>query len=313
MNALLDRTVPRLPGARSIAIALAVLALAACGDDAAAPAISPVVAQRIAVTSELGSQESELIASIYAQALENAGFRVARKNPSGDRDALYDAVSNGTVQLVPQYTGELLASVLERTGSGPVKGDGPVQQQAAIASLLPANLKVGSSTLALHNDVVACSSAATKEHSLTTLASLATVADQITIGAPAGFETSTPLGLARLEEIYGAKFAAYVPLTPEQMDDAVKNGDVDCIAVSSVSPTIAAQGMTILDDILFAVPSQAVIPLLAADAATPEVLAVIDALSLRLTTVALNQMMSEISTNGTSPDLVAKAFLQSAG
>ena len=174
-------------------------------------------------------------------------------------------------------------------------------------------MTVSSSSLAVHNDVVACSKAAVAAHTLTSLTSLGPVADQLTIGAPAGFETSTPLGLARLDEVYGAKFKAYVPLTVDQMDDAVKNGQVDCIATSSLTPTITTQNMTIMEDDLFMVPTEAVIPLLSKAIATPEVLSAVDAITVKLTTVALNQMMNEIVANGTSPDLVAKAFLQSLG
>ena len=62
-------------------------------------------------TIVVGSQayySNEIIAEIYAQALENAGFEVERKFQIGQRDAYIPALESGEVDLFPEYTGNLL-------------------------------------------------------------------------------------------------------------------------------------------------------------------------------------------------------------
>jgi osmoprotectant transport system substrate-binding protein len=62
-------------------------------------------------TIVIGSQayySNEIIAEIYAQALENAGFTVERKFQLGQRDIYIPSLEDGSVQLIPEYTGNLL-------------------------------------------------------------------------------------------------------------------------------------------------------------------------------------------------------------
>ena len=55
--------------------------------------------------------ESELLAQIYGQALEAAGFDVTYELGIGAREAYLGAVEGGEVGLVPEYTGSLLAFI----------------------------------------------------------------------------------------------------------------------------------------------------------------------------------------------------------
>ena len=62
-------------------------------------------------TIVVGSQayySNEIIAEIYAQALENAGYTVERNFQIGQRDAYLPALESGEVDLFPEYTGNLL-------------------------------------------------------------------------------------------------------------------------------------------------------------------------------------------------------------
>lgn len=305
-------------------VAASLALLAACSDGDSSPPTTPFVPQKITVTSVLGSIESELLSSIYAQALERAGFRVARRNAM-EEQAAFQAVADGDVQVLPTTTDVLLA-YLDRTGvppatvpvdTGPVDTgpdstpsapSGPVEE---ILLRLPANLAIGAPAPASQHPVIACSGEAVTEHRLSSYTSLALAAGDITIGAAEGFETSEPLGLATWEATYRTQFAEYVAIDPDEFDTAVKEGTVDCLAVDSLDPVITSQAMTILDDDQRLVPTEPVVPLLAAAAAGSDVLGVVDAVSGRLTTALLNQMLNQIVEVGLSPDVVAKAFLDS--
>src|SRR5690606_18470570 len=105
---------------RLAALAAAALLLAACGsgDPLAEPGPTTDGATASgegtdgpAGTVVVGSQayySNEIVAEIYAQVLEDAGFDVERQFQIGQRDVYLAAMENGEVQLLPEYTGNLL-------------------------------------------------------------------------------------------------------------------------------------------------------------------------------------------------------------
>jgi len=88
---------------------LGALTLAACGsDDSGTTQDTTPATPTINVIAGSGTVE-QVVAEIYAQALEDAGFRVGRKDPVADVDAAYDAVVGGRAQLTVVHSGQLLA------------------------------------------------------------------------------------------------------------------------------------------------------------------------------------------------------------
>ena len=52
--------------------------------------------------------ENQIVAEMYAQVLEQAGYTVKRQTDLGARDILYPAVKKGQIDLAPEYLGSLL-------------------------------------------------------------------------------------------------------------------------------------------------------------------------------------------------------------
>ena len=296
---------------RALTALVAMAALAACGSDksSSTPA-APLVAQKITVTFDVTSTENELLASIYGQALENAGFRIARRNAMPDRLSMFQAVTNNEVQLVIEHTDDLLTLAYEQNGGQKSTSVGGAQQRAELQTALPPTVVVTTPSPAVRNEIIACTASANAEFPVATLSALAGIADTLTLGAAEGFDTATPLGAAALTEAYGLAFKAVVPLVAADAGKALDDKTVDCIVTDSLNPIVAEKSLTILDDDKFLVTVNAVIPLMTAAAAGGDVVAVLDAVSARLSTTALNQMLSEMAASGTSADVVAKAFLQ---
>lgn len=338
-------------------IALATIA-AACGSDDSAGTTTIALPQTVIVTHVDGDPTSQLMGALYAQALENAGLRVIRKDPIGDRTVYYQALQDGTVEVVPELTGDLLA-YLHSIGAtpqtpttttasttttipgetiAPLPSDEPTttattttvdtgptttttlpanprtvtDQATVIRALLPFELSISEPSSAEVKQVIACSQAATEAHTLGTITDLGTVADQITLGGPAGFETSTPLGLGTLADSYHANFKQFVPLTDDQVADAVKNGTVDCVVTSSVNPVIAAQTMTVLLDDKALVDPNAIMALVNAKAGTATVLQALNGVDSKLTQADLTTMLGEMANNKQSPDYLASVYLSTS-
>src|SRR5918996_5654328 len=63
--------------------------------------------------------ESELLAEIYARALERRGFKVKRMFRLGPREVVQPALSTGLLEFIPEYSGTAL-QFLSLGGSKPV-------------------------------------------------------------------------------------------------------------------------------------------------------------------------------------------------
>ncbi len=81
-----------------------------------------------------GFYEAQLMAEIYAQALEANGYTVERKLGIGPRDTVQPAIENGEFDLEPEYIGSLLTFL-----GGEAAGD----PEETFASLQTALAEVG--------------------------------------------------------------------------------------------------------------------------------------------------------------------------
>src|SRR3990170_619890 len=112
---------------RRLALGAALLALvvSACssGEGSGSPAASAPAAraaadgERSSGIGSAGFYEAQLMAEIYAQALEVNGYTVERKLGIGPRDTTQPAIESGEIDLQPEYIGSLL-TFLRGTASG---------------------------------------------------------------------------------------------------------------------------------------------------------------------------------------------------
>jgi len=90
---------------------LSTLALAACKSDSSSPTAS-APSQTVTVVG-VDTTESRVVTEIYAQALEKAGFRVARRNAVADLAAGYGALTGGAADLFVTHTDDLLTYLVQ--------------------------------------------------------------------------------------------------------------------------------------------------------------------------------------------------------
>lgn len=306
-------------------VTVAGLALAACGgDDAADTTSTPATTEAPATeapgaveTIRVGSAnfpESQLLAEIYAQALEADGIQVARQLNIGSREAYFGAIERGEIDLLPEYTNSLLSFVLRRADPDATPTATNIDEQvAALGEALPSSLQVLEPSTAEDKDVIVCRSDVADEFGLTNLSELAAVADRITLGAPPEFETRSPFGLVGFRDLLGAEFAEFVPLGIGEVADALKGGAIDCGNLFSTMSVISTEGFVALDDDQGLVPNEAVLPLIRVDAASEQVVVVLNTVSATLTTDTLKALMVEVEANAVDPAKVAADYLAAEG
>lgn len=99
-------------------IVAAGLLAGACGGDSDGTDFTIPPTPRIVVTSVAGDPESELLAAIYGRALEDAGFRVVRRDPIElDRDGYAAELEAGSIHLIPEWSADLLGWLYDRDSS----------------------------------------------------------------------------------------------------------------------------------------------------------------------------------------------------
>jgi len=131
----------------------------------------------------VGSQDyysNEILAEVYAQALEGSGFTVERQLRIGQREVYMPELESGSIDVFPEYTGNLL-QYFDKDASA--RADAEVYQ--ALGGALPKGLRVLDEAPATDQDSYVVTTAFASEHSLSSIGDLAN-AGQITLGGNSG-------------------------------------------------------------------------------------------------------------------------------
>ena len=199
----------------AVAFAVAV-ALAGCtsGDPLDTPAESGTAAAGDTIV--VGSQSyysNEIVAEIYAQALEANGFTVDRSFNSGQRDAYMPEIEKGNITLFPEYTGNLLQYLDPEATARESE-----EVYAALEAALPDGLQVLDQAEASDQDSYTVTQEFAQEYELESIADLAGVEEQLTLGGPPEL-ADRPYGPKGLADTYGVdvEFSATGDTTVEDL------------------------------------------------------------------------------------------------
>ena len=193
---------------RTLALGAALLALviSACspgGGEGTDGAESPAADLPDITIASAGFWESAVVAEIYAQALEGAGFTVERQLELGARDVTHPGLIDGQIDLMPEYVGGYLAVTY---GGEPTSDlDATLEE---LRGLLEADGLVAlDPTPGTDADGFAVRQETADEFSLATLSDLAEVAGDLTWGVAPECGENPNCGIG-LEEVYGIDFAS---------------------------------------------------------------------------------------------------------
>ncbi len=303
---------------RTTKIALAALAtaamlgLAACGSNSGNNPLSEPTSAGKSGTLTVGSAnfpESELLMDIYAQALQAKGLKVSTKPNIGSREVYLPALKDGSIDLVPEYTGVLL----QYFDKNATVGDAETTYKALKAAL-PADLVVLDKSAAEDKDAVVVTKATADKDHLTSLADLAPYAKDMTLGGPPEWKTRET-GVPGLAKLYGLHFASFKPLDAggPLTVQALKNGQIQAGNLFTTDPNIPANNFVVLDDPKNLFGSQNVVPLIRKSALNDTISGALNAVSAKLDTSTLAGLVKQVVIDKKDPSAVAKEFLSSSG
>src|SRR5690606_29564162 len=255
----------------------AALALSGCASGDPLGSGSSTPGDGASDTIVIGSQayySNEIIAEIYAQALENAGFTVERNFNIGQRDAYIPAIESGSIDLFPEYTGNLLQFYAPDT-TATASDDVYAELQGA----LPDGLTVLDQSPATDQDSYNVTKAFADQYGLESIGDLASVDVPVVLGGAPELE-QRPYGPSGLQDTYGVtvQFQATGDTTVEDL----VAGTINLADVYSADPRIQTDDLVTLDDPEGLFLASNVVPLVNVDIAD-EIADVINAVSAKLT------------------------------
>ena len=294
---------------RTAIAGVAVLGLAGCGgggdqlgSDNAGSSPAPSKVSSITVGSADFS-ESQLIAEIYGQALAAKGIEVKKKPNIGNRETYMAAIKDGSVDLVPEYTGAALAYFDKN--STETSEDGAYD---ALKKAVSPGLEVLDKSPAADEDTIVVTKATADKYSLKSLGDLK--GKNLVAGGSSEFKVRSA-GLKGLKEKYGVEFKEYKtldaggPLSIKALED----NQIQVTNLFTTQAVIKDQGLVQLDDPEKILPPNNIVPLIRTDHKSDDVASALNAVSAKLTTEALTEMVKRIDVGKESPNAVAKDWL----
>jgi osmoprotectant transport system substrate-binding protein len=309
----MHRTRSRFRGFAIVAALMAsILVLAACGSDSKSDDKGEGGKAGTVVVGSKNFPESQLIASMYVQVLEKAGYTVKQKFNIGSTELAYAALKSGDIDVYPEYAATALEYVNKGAGeatSDPEATTKKLNERAAadgIVALTPSS--------AQDQNAFVVTKATAEKYDIKNLSDLAKVSKDLVLGGPPECETR-PFCAAGLKSKYGIEFKEVRaldvggPVTVKALED----GTIQVGLLFSSDGTIKTKGFVVLDDDKKLQAADNVVALVKKSVDKPALRKALDQVDAALTTTDLIDMNQEMNDQKSDPADVAKKFLQDKG
>jgi osmoprotectant transport system substrate-binding protein len=280
------------------------LLLSACASPAAPQA-----------TIRVGSKdftEEFILGEMYAQLLENAGFKVERKLNLGGTPVAQQALVNNQIDLYPEYTGTALLTVLKL----PTQSD-PTAVYNAVKDGYKKQFNLAWLDQSPMNDTqaLAMTQAGSDKFGIKTFSDMVAKASQLVmVGAPEFQERED--GLPGLKKAYGDfTLKGFKAVDPGLRYQALTSGAADVVVAFSTDGQISADKLVLLQDDKHLYPPYHVAPVVRQQTldANPKVADVLNALAPKITDSAMSTLNYEVDGKKREPKDVAHDFLVQQG
>lgn len=307
-----------LRAALALLVPLALFA-AACGDDedeagsttgGCAESSAPDGAPEVTIGAQ-DFGESAILAEIYSQCLEAAGYTVSIQELGGFRDLELAAFEAGDINFAPEYA----ASMLEALNGDESEATSDAAETTDLLNgyLADMDLVAFEPSEAVDTNAFVMTSARAEELGVTAISDLADAGD-LTLGAPADCETN-PFCLPGLERVYGIDLGgAFTALEPGAIPDALEAGEIDIALLFSTDSRIATNDWVLLEDDEQMLAADNVVPVASTELSDAEGFeALVDSISATLTTDGLTELNRRFDVDLEDADVIAQSHLEDAG
>ncbi len=257
--------------------------------------------------------EMQIMAEMYKQVLENAGYTV-NVNLVGTRDLYIKGLQNGQIDLVPEY----LAGIGDQLNGDAAFSTNDPQQ--AYSELQPLAEKAGITMLEPSQATDQNAFFVTQEYAdsngTSALSDVAGIGEPITLAAAPDCE-GRPDCEGGLTEVYGIEITRILDtgFATQQTKDAVLEGEAQLGLTGTTDATLDDLGLVLLEDDKGIQPAQNLIPAVNSEflEQNPDVADVLNELSETLTTDDLAKLDGLVDLNRERPADVAEEYLSEQG
>jgi osmoprotectant transport system substrate-binding protein len=263
-----------------------------------------------------GFDEARVMAEVYAQVLEKAGYTVDRAGIGlGTRDATNAALFSGQIDLKPEYIGSGAAKL------GGTKTNDSAKNAASLQSVLtPKGVTVFGYTPGQDTNALVVRKETADQLHLTKWSDLTAVASQLKWGLATDCPTNPVCGGA-LKDSYGIDISTLnvtlLSACDTPMDTALTNKTIDIAELCSTGPEILVNGWVLLQDDKGTQPADNIAPILRDDwlAKTDKaaVQKLLDAVSAKVDTATLADLYKQVAIDKKDIKDVASAWLKANG
>ncbi|GAB2584337.1 ABC transporter substrate-binding protein [Microlunatus antarcticus] len=299
----------------ALGLTITTLVLAACGGGGTADPLGSSSAPPSGsaggtpiVVGAANFTESQILAEVYAQALTAKGLTASTKPPIGSREVYIKALQDNSIQIVPEYTGNLLLFV-DKSATATTQEE---LANALPTALQPDNLKIGKVSAAADQDVYVVTKEFSQQNNLTSLADLKNVSSNVVLGGPSEL-AQRAYGPEGLKGVYGATLKQFKPYdSPAVKTKDLLDGKIQMGEYFTTESAIADNGFVPLADPQSMILPQNIVPLMRADVAdNPAVSAALDPVQAALTTEELTALNKKVDVDKMDPNQVAADWLKS--
>ncbi|WP_414672675.1 ABC transporter substrate-binding protein [Kocuria sp. UBA1838] len=297
--------------------ATAVFALTACGGgsdplaensgDAASGGSSDAV-----TVGSADFPESQVIAELYAGVLRDAGVTVETKPGIGAREAYVGAVKDGSVDVVPDYSGNLLLFADKDATAASAEDI----MKALPSALEGQQLSVLDPSRAENKDALVVTQATAEKYGLTSIEDLSSVCGDLIMAGPPEFQERA-YGVDGLKQKYDCSFKSFQPINDgggPLTVQALTQDDAQVADIFTTTPAIQDQHLTVLEDPKNNFIAQQVLPLTAPDRLPQNAVDALNEFSTKLTTQDLIDLNRKVSGDQQqNPADAAKQWLSDHG
>ncbi len=303
---------------RRLALGASVLALAlsACstGGGGASPGASGATGGATVKIGSDGFDEARVVAEVYAQALEAAGFTVERAGIGmGPRPATKAALESGQINIKPEYIGSGLVAGY----GGEATTNGDTNKERLQEKLTPLNITVLNYTPGQDTNAFVVRPETATQYG-TKLSEYAAVQNDLKWALATDCPTN-PVCAAALKSAYGIEPADVTLLDAcsSPMADALLNKTVDVAELCSTGPEIITNGWVVLEDDKQTQPADHIAPIVRND-----LLAAVDRakfekalndVSAKIDTKTLAQLYYDVAVDKKDLAVVASDWLKLVG
>jgi len=300
----------KLGRVRPLAVVCLMALVSGCGTNSDMSRPATVLRDDAITIGSFDFVESQLLAEIYAQALEEDGFEVERMFALGPRELVQPALAAGLLEFVPEYSGTALQFM--SLGQSRPLPEVDATHQALVRALTGGPLVAMAPSPAQDANVFVVTSETAEEYDLESITDLREVAPRLIFGGPPECPTR-PFCLLGLKNVYGLEFGDFIaldaggPLTHH----ALQNGYVDVALLFTTDPQLVGSSLVELTDDLHLQPAENITPVVRREvlaSAGPDFEQLVNDVSSEISTSDLQQLNARVAT-GTDVATAARDWL----